>query len=307
MQRVTTASAWVMALIGMLAGALFPLIAFVITAHHDKVAIAHVIWKHEDPLLYLIDLGPLILGLIGYIAGLRNIQIKRLQDDLTSRRLEDAEIVGQYGSWIQNMNSGSVTWSRGFFRLLDLEFDQALVSTAYFDTLLDTESVARGHELGQKLMSGEVTSFEVELKLNLPSGKTKWVLSKGAVLPPTEPGGDPVLVGTTRDITAIVQAREAARAAQASLSRVEGIHATIVTYRHEINTPLTVAIHAIDEIAEQSPANPYVKRAQKALDQITVLLKTLDRISKQEKIELTSYGRSNESRLLVDKTPIRKV
>ena len=64
-------------------------------------------------------------------------------------------------------------------------------------------------------------------------------------------------------------------------NELETLNAMIVTYNHEINTPLTTAMHNIEILEESSPsANRHLKDALANLNKITNILSKIRKVTK---------------------------
>ncbi|OUR96931.1 hypothetical protein A9Q84_11385 [Halobacteriovorax marinus] len=81
-----------------------------------------------------------------------------------------------------------------------------------------------------------------------------------------------------------------------SLREVESINAMIVTYNHEINTPLCLVMAII---SEQSEDNKELQKAKNSIDKISSILRKIHEIT-EDKINYTQYGNHNKMVKLKD-------
>jgi len=71
------------------------------------------------------------------------------------------------------------------------------------------------------------------------------------------------------------------------LKSIAALDALIVTYNHEINNPLTIALGCLDEVHNQNAEAQ--ERLKSALLRIADIIKKIDSISAQKKLEYANY------------------
>ncbi|RYZ93190.1 MAG: hypothetical protein EOP06_01840 [Proteobacteria bacterium] len=275
--------------IGFLLGIVFLAIAVILTAQDENLSFLDVFKGQQRPLCYLIDFVPFALGIVGFLFGKRELKLRKLQADKSKEQLEAAEIVGEYGSWSYNLKTGESSWSNGLYKLLEIEVGDPL-RQELFNSFCAPEEVARSLENAKALAEGRILQYDEMFLVNLRSGRTKCIRAKGGILQSSIDPSVRSIVGTTRDVTSLVNAQEEAKTAQAALARVEGVNATIITYKHEINTPLTVALGSLELLEERIGKQREIENSVQALMRIADLLKNLDAIASEGKVNLAPYA-----------------
>ena len=139
---------------------------------------------------------------------------KRVQSELESHRreLEEAQTMARVGNWKMSANGERGEWSREAFRLLNLDPDHDVATSANFygalvaqDREMAMEALRRGLEEGLPL--------ESEVRVPLGDGKYRWVLIKGMAT--RDADGTPIEVrGTCQDVSVQRQALLAERMMQ---------------------------------------------------------------------------------------------
>jgi DNA-binding response OmpR family regulator len=73
----------------------------------------------------------------------------------------------------------------------------------------------------------------------------------------------------------------------------QAIQAMVATYNHELNNPLTLAMLALDRIANLIPEEPSVARLQESLERITETVKKIKSLENNNRIELEKYSQAS--------------
>lgn len=281
---------------GLVLGGLFPACAFLIDSVTRDVSLFESIKQHDNPLLFMIDLGPLILGLVGLGTGCREVTSRRLQRDLTRKQLEAAERIGTYGSWELDLGKQKVVWSKGLRALLEVDPTTEPSYDAFMSFVIENDR-ARLSEAVARCVQGHSPNFDIEFTVRLASGKELRVHSQGAF---DEPGTGK-LVGITRDVTALAFARAIAMEADHERAKAEGVTAAIVTCKHEINNPLAIAIGALEGV-ERAPENQSrLEMADRALWRIADIVQRMDELSSKQKYEYAIYASSKHEMVQLKK------
>ena len=164
----------------------------------------------------------------------------------TEAYLEEAQRLSHTGSWAWNVaRRENIHWSQEQYRLfgLDPNSDSLAFETAY--RRIHPEDQATFNEVLERAIR-ERSDFEVDFRIVLPDGSTKYIRSVGH--PVFNASGEPVeFVGTGIDLTERRQAekeRERLRQVQADLahiSRATTMGELTASLAHEINQPIAAA------------------------------------------------------------------
>ncbi|OIQ16157.1 MAG: hypothetical protein BM556_15980 [Bacteriovorax sp. MedPE-SWde] len=76
-------------------------------------------------------------------------------------------------------------------------------------------------------------------------------------------------------------------------AELETAHAMIVTYNHEINNPLTIALGMLRKI-EKSNDSEYVQKTKSALNRVVDIVKKIESVANSEEVVRSSYTDSDQ-------------
>lgn len=136
------------------------------------------------------------------VAAARDIS-ERIKSDRALRESEEryamAQQVAKIGSWEWNIQTGSVYWTDGIYRLFgrkrdefDATFEAYIECIHPEDRQYVTESITRSFETGEEL--------DMEHRIQRPDGTVKWVSGRGGVT--RDESGKPLrMLGMVQDIT----------------------------------------------------------------------------------------------------------
>ncbi|MGI8475579.1 MAG: PAS domain S-box protein, partial [Thermomicrobiales bacterium] len=172
-----------------------------------------------------VRLGASDLRIVIAVAGYLSLAMERVELQAAVRsgdeRLRIAMDAAGMGSWHWNPSTGVVEWSKQMPEIYGLGPDVLQLPAADWFALIhpdDREHVGRN----QRLIETVVDQYEVEFRIVLPSGATRWLSAKGKVLE-REPSGAAVrVVGVTMDVTGRKRMEEERlRLVQAESARTE--------------------------------------------------------------------------------------
>ena len=154
----------------------------------------HITWRNNE----LLHDGELV----GTVFFGMDVTARRLAEkELIKKQvlLNEAQRIGQVGSWEHDLSSRTLTWSDETFRILEIDpTRQAASYEAFLATVepADLERVKRiyTHSLKHRM------PYEIKHRLRLPGGITKYVQQHGETLV-DEQGVPSRAIGTIQDIT----------------------------------------------------------------------------------------------------------
>jgi len=154
----------------------------------------HVTWRNNE----LLHNGELV----GTVFFGMDVTARRLAEkELIKKQtlLNEAQRIGQVGSWEHDLASRALTWSDETFRILELDPKLQPASYEAFLSVVepaDLERIKRiyAHSLKHRM------PYEIKHRLRLPGGRVKYVLQHGETLL-GERGHPTRAVGTLQDIT----------------------------------------------------------------------------------------------------------
>ncbi len=115
------------------------------------------------------------------------------------------------GIYDVDLAAGVTHYSPRYATMLGYESEELVPSQATWEGLLHPEDREEALRRLSECLGGAVDGLEMEFRLRTKSGDWRWVLSRGRVVARDRSGKALRLVGTHRDITGRVEAREALR------------------------------------------------------------------------------------------------
>lgn len=75
-------------------------------------------------------------------------------------------------------------------------------------------------------------------------------------------------------------------------SELEAINAMIVTYNHEINSPLSAALLSLTKLEQENPDSEAAKRIRSAIERINEILKKIKQVSEKKELQFEDYSKN---------------
>ena len=213
------------------------------------------IWQAQstEPLLWIIDSAPLILGMFGYLAGARRDQIgqfaaeldvrvaervsdlarvnEQLREDIAARQRVEQELresrerfelaVGgaNDGIWDWNLISGEEYHSPRWKSMLGYADDEIKGWEAEFEALVHHDDFPRVKKAMDEYLGGNAPVYQVEMRMRHKDGSYRWILSRAQALRAANERPYRI-AGSHSDITARKQAEDALRESENRLRTI---------------------------------------------------------------------------------------
>ena len=138
------------------------------------------------------------------------------------------------GTWDWNVQTGETVFNELWARMIGYKLSElAPVSIGTWVNFVHPDDLLKSNEELQRCFTGQKADYECEVRMKHRSGKWIWVLDRGRLVTRT-PDGKPLrMLGTHRDITELVQARESGRGAQVDQLTGLGKHAELAVCLNE--------------------------------------------------------------------------
>ena len=193
------------------------------------------------------------------------IQFER-QMEISRKELEEAQHIAYMGSWKFNYSTGHCIWSAEMYRVLGMDTKDVLPSLRLLESCIYIEDLSSFQEILQR--QGSADPIELEHRLLLPDGQTKWVMTR--CVHETDPEGALCTSGTLQDISLLKRSQETERLSkekEAAEIANQAKSSFIANMSHEIRTPLNAIIgftHLLMHRATELQVIEQLKKIEKA-------------------------------------------
>jgi PAS domain S-box-containing protein len=207
--------------------------------------------------------------------------ILQINTDITERKqaeenlrrseafLAEGQSLGHTGSFGWNVASGELEFSRETFRILAFDPEQPVPSFEVAMERVHPEDRAFADRILDASIR-EKKDFELEVRLALPDGSTRYVHVVGRAL--ANERGDLEFIGTLMDVTGRKQAEQTLQTAQtqlAHMARVITMGELAASIAHEVNQPLAAVVaNASACLRWLGGANPNLDEARTTVTRI---------------------------------------
>ena len=208
------------------------------------------------------------IGLRGVTLDINDRRLAEQELSDRSEELNEAQRIAKVGSWIWDLQTETVNWSKELYVILQRDSELGPFNFLEHTELFNEESCEK-LRAATELSLNTGTPYELELQVVAPDGTNKWVNARGEAL--RDSAGEIIkLRGTLQDITERKNAEEQLQRAHAEVSALKNqLEAENIYLQEEIKLE-----HNFDEIVGQSDAIQYVlfKIEQVAPTDSTVLV-----------------------------------
>src|SRR5262245_3352050 len=257
-----------------------------IWANRDREAFGHL--RFNDGRVFEVTLAPARIGakLVGMVGSVRDVtKTQRAEEALEQHRafLERAQEVAHIGSWVADLDTGHLGWSRETHRIFGVPDGQFEGSVDAFFTLVhadDRDAVRNANAASLR----DATPYAIDHRSVRGDGSIRWVHEQADVIRDAE-GRAVRMVGTVQDVTERRLLEEQLRQSQ----KMEAIGRLAGGIAHDLNNALTAiagyAELALGLVAEDHPARPDVKEIRRAAERAGSVTKQLLVFSRKQLLE----------------------
>ncbi len=138
---------------------------------------------------------------IGHLIDITEFRLAQEQIFENAKRYQRAiEEIGD-GAWFYDLQTGHLTFSINWWRLLGYEQGEADARLESWLNLIHADDRHEAESALSALFRGDAPSASFECRMRTRSGVQKWVLARGAIIDTTRSGRPRVASGTFTDIT----------------------------------------------------------------------------------------------------------
>jgi PAS domain S-box-containing protein len=139
--------------------------------------------------------------------------------------LEQAEVIGKHGSWELDLATRNASWSRGLFAVFGLEVSATAPTLEEFFELVDPRYRQYLESKIKNASADRSKNLQTNYAITLKDGTRKRLRGTSRVIV-NEKGVPQRIVGTTQDVTDLVNAQEEAKAYKSALDQAAAVAIT---------------------------------------------------------------------------------
>lgn len=205
------------------------------------------------------------------------------------RLLSSAESIAQLGSWMWDLDTGEILWSKTTYDIFGMDPDVQVTIDSYTACIHPDDLQLLRKKISHAALTGE--GYEIEYRIIRPDGGEVIVRSQAEAEREREGGNQTRrLLGTIQDITDMRRAQdalEAARDAAEAANRAKT--AFLANMSHEMRTPLNGVIGSLSLMEAKSldrEDRNHLGRARRSAESAVTLVNDLMDISRIEAGEI---------------------
>jgi PAS domain S-box-containing protein len=172
------------------------------------------LWVFERSLVVERDAAGKALRMVGICMDISARRDEELKQHFTQPWLELALEVGRGGMWSWDLDSGQLSFTDTYYRLLGIEPAEGRAKAQFWDDCIHPEDLARVRECARTLIDGGPGVFDVEYRMRHADGRWIWIHDRAQVQARGSDGGARQVVGFVVDVSESHAAREALRASE---------------------------------------------------------------------------------------------
>jgi PAS domain S-box-containing protein len=183
--------------------------------------------------------------LVVIIEDITERKLAEMELRASTRDLRESQRIGKMGSWRLVLATNQLTWSEEVYRLMDHDPAMPVLNYSQQPEIIEPESGRRLQAAIDKCIATGRT-YELDVKMFLPSGRTVWFATRGEAVLDSE-GKVIELRGTVRDITDRKIAEEALRSSEERL-QLALQSANLGTWSYDADTGISTGDPAMQRI-----------------------------------------------------------
>ena len=162
-----------------------------------------------------------VYGEVGLCSFNDVTQQKLIKDELQDREasLATAQSIAQVGSWLWDIQTGSLNWSDEIYRIFGLQPQEFEATYDKFISHIHPDDVGDVTRAVNDAISDDPKDYDIHHRVIRPSGEIRYVHERGIVF--TDDNDKPIrMLGAVHDVTEQVHAQEALRQSEERLRNV---------------------------------------------------------------------------------------
>jgi len=212
-----------------------------------------------------------VVGAAGYFKDITERKEAELRTEYTLETLERTETIARIGGWEYEIESDTMTWTSGMYRIYEIEPGDEYAKDTFYRQILENADLEYQRKFEAAIAHG--TPYELLTETATARGRKIWLSSRGT--PVIEDGKVVKIVGHAQDITDQKETEARLRAAQ----KMEAIGQLTGGIAHDFNNLLTVLVSNLELIRDEPEVTPFmsarIAAAMRATDRGAHLTKHL--------------------------------
>ncbi|MDK2921632.1 MAG: hypothetical protein PWR24_1189 [Desulfonauticus sp.] len=222
----------------------------------NKAIGALVIQDYEDPEYFTVKELKILKSISHYVALI--IEHKKNLEHIhhTQKKLDAAISGGKVGLWERNLSTGKLTINQEYAQMLGYTKEELEQLKDPFWDLLHPEETSKIIANDSKLLKGETSFSETEVRLKAKDGTWRWILSRAVLGEVSEDNRPLTLVGTHIDIHKLKEAEKKEQELQQKLfqkQKLESLATLSTGIAHDFNNLLQILSNNLKKLSKELP------------------------------------------------------